>query len=87
MYRLFSRIPKGLEPVAEAFRKHVEAEGLALIKEVTEAASAKKEAPGQFLNPSLCKLIGLEPGHIAECKWQNPCSSTESCKEREREMR
>lgn len=44
MYRLFSRIPKGLDPVADAFKKHVESEGLRLVKEVAEAAIQKKEA-------------------------------------------
>ena len=44
MFRLFSRIPKGLDPVAEAFKKHVESEGSRLVKEVTEAANQKKEA-------------------------------------------
>jgi hypothetical protein len=44
MYRLFSRIPKGLEPVADAFKKHVEADGMALVKEATEAAAAKAAA-------------------------------------------
>ena len=43
MHRLFNRIPKGLEPVAEMFKKHVEGEGMALVKEVTEAAQSKKE--------------------------------------------
>lgn len=43
MYRLFQRIPKGLEPVAESFRKHVESEGMKLVKEATEAATAKKD--------------------------------------------
>ena len=43
MYRLFQRIPKGLEPVAESFKKHVESEGMKLVKEATEAASAKKD--------------------------------------------
>ncbi len=27
MFRLFNRLPKGLEPMAEIFRKHVEEEG------------------------------------------------------------
>lgn len=27
MYRMFNRLPKGLEPMAEIFRKHVEEEG------------------------------------------------------------
>ncbi|KAK9815921.1 hypothetical protein WJX72_012009 [[Myrmecia] bisecta] len=43
MYRLFQRIPKGLEPVADMFKKHVESEGMRLVKEVTEAANAKKD--------------------------------------------
>eukprot|EP00191_Tetraselmis_sp_GSL018_P009710 CAMPEP_0177609228 /NCGR_PEP_ID=MMETSP0419_2-20121207/18950_1 /TAXON_ID=582737 /ORGANISM="Tetraselmis sp., Strain GSL018" /LENGTH=732 /DNA_ID=CAMNT_0019104085 /DNA_START=252 /DNA_END=2450 /DNA_ORIENTATION=+ len=43
MYRLFNRIPKGLDPVAATFKKHVEAEGMALVKEVTEAAQMRKE--------------------------------------------
>eukprot|EP00951_Prasinocladus_malaysianus_P032017 scaffold309737_cov46-Prasinocladus_malaysianus.AAC.1 len=43
MYRLFNRIPKGLDPVADIFKKHVEGEGMALVKEVTEAAQMRKE--------------------------------------------
>ena len=43
MYRLFQRIPKGLDPVADVFRRHVESEGMALVKAVTEAAEAKKD--------------------------------------------
>lgn len=27
MYRMFNRLPKGLDPMADIFRKHVEAEG------------------------------------------------------------
>ena len=43
MYRLFQRIPKGLDPVADVFRRHVESEGMTLVKAVTEAAEAKKD--------------------------------------------
>lgn len=43
MYRLFSRIPKGLEPVADIFKKHVEGEGTKLVLQVTEALNNKKE--------------------------------------------
>jgi cullin 1 len=43
MFRLFQRIPQGLEPVAEIFKKHVDSEGMKLVKEATEAANAKKE--------------------------------------------
>ena len=47
MYRLFLRVPsgpdQGLEPVAGIFQKHVEEEGLKLVKEVSEAAQARRE--------------------------------------------
>lgn len=43
MYRLFQRIPQGLQPIAEIFKEHVEAEGMKLVKEVTEAVETKKE--------------------------------------------
>ena len=43
MYRLFQRIVKGLDPVADAFKRHVEGEGLQLVKQVTEAAASKKD--------------------------------------------
>lgn len=55
MYRLFSRIPKGLDPVADAFKRHVESEGMKLVKEVTETASQKKEAGGE---PSALQDLG-----------------------------
>lgn len=43
MFRLFQRIPKGLDPVAEIFKEYVEHEGTKLVKEVTEAVESKKE--------------------------------------------
>eukprot|EP00884_Botryococcus_braunii_P010588 jgi/Botrbrau1/19530/Bobra.0035s0026.1 len=43
MYRLFNRVPKGLEPVADIFKKHVESEGMKLVKEVTGAWELRKE--------------------------------------------
>eukprot|EP00798_Chlamydomonas_sp_ICE-L_P016007 gene16007-22145_t len=46
MYRLFQRIPRGLDPVAEIFKEHVEQEGNKLVKDVTEAVESKKEKDG-----------------------------------------
>eukprot|EP00967_Tisochrysis_lutea_P059948 scaffold76476_cov22-Tisochrysis_lutea.AAC.4 len=43
MYRLFHRIPKGLEPVAEIFKQHVDSEGSKLVKEVSEDVESKKQ--------------------------------------------
>lgn len=42
MFRLFSRI-NGLQPVADIFRKHVEKEGVALVKQAEDSAASKKE--------------------------------------------
>ena len=49
MYRLFSRIPRGLDPVADSFKRHVESEGLKLVKDVTEASDSKKQEAGEKL--------------------------------------
>jgi cullin 1 len=45
MFRLFKRIPAGLPPVADIFKKHVEKEGVTLVKQAEDAAGAKKD-PG-----------------------------------------
>ncbi|KAH0730543.1 hypothetical protein KY289_001731 [Solanum tuberosum] len=42
MYRFFSKIPQGLDPVANIFKQHVTAEGTALVKQAEDAASNKK---------------------------------------------
>ncbi|KAK6930141.1 Cullin protein, neddylation domain [Dillenia turbinata] len=39
---LFSKIPKGLDPVANIFKQHVTSEGMALVKQAEDAASNKK---------------------------------------------
>lgn len=44
MYRLFQRIIKGLDPVAEQFKLHVENEGSRLVREVTDELESKKDA-------------------------------------------
>ena len=52
MFRLFLRIPRGLDPVADAFKRHVENEGSSLVKDVTEAAKEKKEA-------GMCEFLAI----------------------------
>jgi len=47
MYRLFWRVPRGLEPVAEAFKEHVEREGARLVQEVAEATEARRDRQQQ----------------------------------------
>lgn len=42
MFRLFSHVPNGLKPIAEIFRKHIEEDGMALVKSAHEAAQARR---------------------------------------------
>eukprot|EP00245_Coleochaete_scutata_P004099 TRINITY_DN16351_c0_g1_i1.p1 TRINITY_DN16351_c0_g1~~TRINITY_DN16351_c0_g1_i1.p1 ORF type:complete len:743 (+),score=208.68 TRINITY_DN16351_c0_g1_i1:174-2402(+) len=42
MYRLFHRVPKGLEPMAAMFKQHVTDEGTMLVKQAEDAANNKK---------------------------------------------
>ncbi|GJS89416.1 cullin-1 isoform X1 [Tanacetum coccineum] len=42
MYRLFSKVTKGLDPVSSVFMQHVTGEGIALVKQAEDAASNKK---------------------------------------------
>lgn len=43
MYRLFGRIPKGLDPIAYLFRRHIEAEGMKLVQDAVLAVEARRE--------------------------------------------
>ena len=61
MYMLYHPIPKGLEPVADAFRIHVTREGNALIKQAQDAA-----ANGSFVEAQLLvgKIIDLHEKYM-----------------------
>ncbi|RZC64713.1 hypothetical protein C5167_008404 [Papaver somniferum] len=43
MYRLFSSIKNGLDPLSAAFKDHVTSEGLSLIRQADDALTTKKE--------------------------------------------
>jgi hypothetical protein len=61
MYRLFNRVPKGLEPVADMFKKHVENEGMKLVKAVTETATAKKDKEKETGGMCCRGIPGVDP--------------------------
>jgi cullin 1 len=74
MYRLFCRIPKGLEPVAAIFRQHVTDEGTALVKQAEDAASnrkaEKKDTVGAQEQAFVRKVIELHDKYlqyVSEC--------------------
>ena len=63
LYRLFQRVPKGLDPVADTFKKHVEAEGMKLVKEATEAMEARKDKDaGALGRPDGLRFLRLGSG-------------------------
>ncbi|KAL7198907.1 hypothetical protein ACSBR2_021240 [Camellia fascicularis] len=66
MYRLFHKIPKGLEPVANIFKQHVTAEGTALVQQAEDAASNKAEnALGSQEQVFVRKVIELHDKYMA----------------------
>jgi hypothetical protein len=75
MYRLFNRIPKGLEPIADMFKEHVEGEGMKRVREATEAAEAKKEKDAGGGPPSRCPLAAPVLRWLPACVPDRPARS------------
>nr|XP_009794360.1 PREDICTED: cullin-1-like isoform X2 [Nicotiana sylvestris] len=74
MYRLFHRIPKGLEPVANMFKQHVTSEGMVLVQQAEDTASNKAESSGSGEQVFVRKLIELHDKYMAyvtECFTNN----------------
>ncbi|KAL9234534.1 hypothetical protein vseg_009395 [Gypsophila vaccaria] len=46
MYRLYSKVPKGLEPIGSIFKQHITDEGTALVQQAEDAAVSKAENVG-----------------------------------------
>ncbi|KAF5736967.1 cullin-like protein1 [Tripterygium wilfordii] len=69
MFRLFSKIPKGLDPVSSIFKQHVTAEGTALVKQAEDAVSNKKadkrDAVGLQEQVFVRKVIELHDKYLA----------------------
>ncbi|XP_019175238.1 PREDICTED: cullin-1-like [Ipomoea nil] len=79
MYRLFSKIPRGLEPVANTFKQHVTAEGMTLVKHAEDAASHKKadkkDVVGMQEQVFVRKVIELHDKYLA---YVNDCFQNHS---------
>ncbi|KAI6693075.1 hypothetical protein NL676_020785 [Syzygium grande] len=69
MFRLFSKIPRGLDPVANIFKQHVTAEGTSLVKQAEDAASNKKAEKKDVVGPQeqvfVRKVIELHDKYLA----------------------
>ncbi|TYI95853.1 hypothetical protein E1A91_D01G028200v1 [Gossypium mustelinum] len=74
MFRLFSKIPRGLDPVSSTFKQHVTAEGTALVKLAEDAASTKKaekrDVVGLQEQVFVRKVIELHDKYLA---YMNDC--------------
>ncbi|VFQ68633.1 unnamed protein product [Cuscuta campestris] len=61
MYRLFQKIPKGLDLVANMFKEHVTAEGLVLVRQAKDASHSK------VFVQKVTKLHGKYMSHVTDC--------------------
>ncbi|XP_047329991.1 cullin-1-like [Impatiens glandulifera] len=76
IYRLFCKIPKGLEPVANIFKKHVTSEGTALVQQAEDAASNKAESgAGSQEQVFVRKVIELHDKYLT---YVNDCFANHS---------
>ncbi|XP_022545706.2 cullin-1-like [Brassica napus] len=66
MYRLYHEIPKGLEPVAKAFRLHVTSEGNGLIKQAEDAATSGS-VEEQVLVRKIIDLHDKYMAYVTDC--------------------
>ncbi|AQK42192.1 Cullin-1 [Zea mays] len=69
MYRLFSKISRGLEPISNMFKTHVTSEGTALVKQAEDSASnkkpEKKDMVGMQEQVFVWKIIELHDKYVA----------------------
>ncbi|KAK4732227.1 hypothetical protein R3W88_025215 [Solanum pinnatisectum] len=65
MYRLFHKIPKGLEPVSNMFKEHVVAEGMVLVQQAEDTTNSKAESSGSGEQVFVRKLIELHDKYMA----------------------
>ena len=85
MFRLFKRIPAGLPPVADIFKKHVEKEGVTLVKQAEDAAGAKKDpgakdkAAAAARAPSRCSSEASSSSTTSTSSTSSTASATTRC--------
>ncbi|XP_062017965.1 cullin-1-like [Rosa rugosa] len=68
MFRLYHKIPKGLEPVANVFKQHVTDEGKALVQQAEDAASSQQGSNGAGAEVGLVlirKILELHDKYMA----------------------
>ncbi|CAK8544281.1 unnamed protein product [Lathyrus sativus] len=66
MYRLYHKIPKGLDPVANVFKQHITDEGTALVQLAEESANNQKTTSGSGIQDQVLvrRLIELHDKYM-----------------------
>ncbi|KAE8705094.1 Cullin-2 [Hibiscus syriacus] len=67
MYRLYCKLPRGLDPVAEIFKQHVTAEGTTLAQQAEVAASNGSSVQAQDLMRKLIELHDRYMAYVTDC--------------------
>ncbi|GLT42501.1 hypothetical protein SLA2020_164970 [Shorea laevis] len=71
MYRLYHKIPKGLELIANTFKQHVTTEGTVLVQQAEDAASnqatTSSGAPEQVLIRKIIELHDKYMAYVTDC--------------------
>jgi len=76
MFRLFSSVPKGLQPIADIFKAHVQKEGMELVSAAEQGAATMKEQGDkanestsieQTFTRSAIELYDKYGGYVSDC--------------------
>ncbi|CAB4312007.1 unnamed protein product [Prunus armeniaca] len=71
IYRLYNKIPKGLEPVSSVFKQHVTAEGTALVQQAEDVASNQASSGAgtqeQVLVRKIIELHDKYMAYVTDC--------------------
>lgn len=68
MYRLYHKIHKGLEPVANVFKQHITSEGTILIQQAEDACTNQANGAGSHEQVLIRKIIELHDKYMAYVK-------------------
>jgi cullin 1 len=66
MYRLYAKISKGLDPIANVFKQHITYEGSNLVQEAEEIASNQVQYMHVLHRINLCNKVCLGNGFIKQ---------------------
>ncbi|XP_004294382.1 PREDICTED: cullin-1-like [Fragaria vesca subsp. vesca] len=78
MFRLYHKVPKGLEPVGDVFREHVTDEGKALVQQAEDALSSQQGSKGAVAEVGLTLVRNILELHDKYMAYVNGCFMNQS---------